>query len=96
MIAKEVIPFTKYPAIMELEKRHGVSLGSAYTTEHKCREFTVLIGECTRDKVLDSVRQSHYLAVLIDGSTDSSVVEKVLVYVMYVRPEGKAQCFLLH
>ncbi len=40
MIAMEEIPFTKYPAIMELEKGHGVSLGSAYTTEHKCREFS--------------------------------------------------------
>lgn len=93
MIAKEEIPFTKYPTIMELEKRQGVSLGSAYTTEHKCREFTVLIGECMRDKVLDYVRQSHYLAVLIDGSTDSTVIEKELVYVMYVGPEGKAVFF---
>ncbi len=55
-------------------------------------ESLVLIGECMRDIVLDSVRQSHYLAVLIDGSTDSSVVEKELVYVMCVGPEGKAQC----
>ncbi len=31
--------------------------------------------------------------MLIDGSTDSSVVEKELVYVMYVGPEGKAQFF---
>ena len=29
MLAKEEMPFTKYPAI-ELEKRHGVSLGSTY------------------------------------------------------------------
>ena len=36
MLAKEEMPFTKYPAIVELEKRHGVSLGSTYGTEHKC------------------------------------------------------------
>ena len=33
MLAKEEMPFTKYPAIVELEKRHGVSLGSMYGTD---------------------------------------------------------------
>ncbi|KAL5457233.1 hypothetical protein EMCRGX_G034478 [Ephydatia muelleri] len=32
ILAKEEMPFTKYPAIVELEKRHGVSLGSTYGT----------------------------------------------------------------
>ena len=45
MLAKEEIPFTKYPAVLELEKRHGVSLGTAYATEHKCKDFTVVIGK---------------------------------------------------
>ena len=81
MLAKEEIPFTKYPAVLELEKRHGVSLGTAYATGHKCRDFTVLIGESMRDNVLASVRKAQYLAVLKEGSTDSSVVEKELIYV---------------
>ena len=92
MLAKEEIPFTKYPAVLELEKRHGVSLGTAYATEHKCRDFTILIGESMRDDVLVSVRKSRYLAVLMDGSTDSSVVEKELVYVMFIGSDGKVEC----
>ena len=28
MLDKEEMPFTKYPAIVELEERHGVSLGT--------------------------------------------------------------------
>ena len=92
MLAKEEIPFAKYPAVLDLEKRHGVSLGTAYATEHKCRYFTVLIGEAMRDTVLDSLRKSRYLAVLIDGSTDSSVVEKEMIYVMFVGPNGKVEC----
>jgi len=92
MLAKEEILFTKYLAILELEKKHGVSPGTAYATEHKCNDFTTLIGECMRDKVLASWHKSHYLAVLMDGSTDSSVVEKELVYVMYIGPDGKIHC----
>jgi hypothetical protein len=30
LIAKEHVPFVKYPAIHELEERHGVDLGSTY------------------------------------------------------------------
>ena len=32
MMAKESIVFAKYPSLLELEKRHGVDLGHAYTT----------------------------------------------------------------
>ena len=32
MLAKEEMPFTKYPAIVELEKRNGVSLGKRSTS----------------------------------------------------------------
>jgi len=32
MIAKESIPFAKYPALIEPESRHGVNLGPAYRT----------------------------------------------------------------
>ena len=92
MLAKEEIPFAKYPAVIELEKRHGVSLGTAYATEHKCKEFTVLIGESMRDNLLASVHESGYLAVLMDGSTDSSVVEKELIYVMFIGCDGNVEC----
>ena len=37
MLAKEELPFTKYPAILELEKRHGVAVGNSYGTKHKCQ-----------------------------------------------------------
>lgn len=58
MLAKDEIPFTKYPAVLKQEKKHGVSLGNAYTTEHKCRDFTIVIGESMRDNVLASVRKT--------------------------------------
>ena len=32
-------PFSKYPALVEVEKRHGVDIGTAYTTEHKCKDL---------------------------------------------------------
>ena len=58
VIAKEELPFTKYPALVEVENRHGVAIGNTYTTEHKCREFICIIGETMRDDILASLKQA--------------------------------------
>ena len=76
MISREEMPVTKFPAIVELEKRHGVCLGQTYHTEHKCQEFASIIGR--RRLAAISLR---YMPVLMDGSTDSSVTEKEPFYV---------------
>ena len=95
MLAKEELPFAKYPAIVELEERQGVSLGNTYLTEHKCQEFANIVGDCMADDTRDEISGSRYLTVLLDGSTDSSVMEKELLYVMYVGVDGSPQCTLL-
>ena len=81
-------------AILEIKKRHGISLGTTYTyaTKHKCRDFTVMIGKSIRDSALAAVCKSQHLAVLVDGSTDSSVVKKELVYMIFVGSGGKPEC----
>ena len=94
MLAKEELPLSKYPALIEVEKRRGVDVGNTYNTEHKCKEFTSLIGETMRSEVLGSLMQAKYISILMDGSTDCSVTEKELIYVMYVN-SGKPECHFL-
>ena len=55
ILAKEEMLFTRHCAVLELEKKHGVPPGNTYATVHKCRDFTVLIGESMRDDVLVSL-----------------------------------------
>ena len=43
MMAKESLPFTKYPALLELESRHGVDLGPACHTPDSTNTFTSYI-----------------------------------------------------
>ena len=40
MMAKANVPFVKYPAIVELESRHGVNLDAAYRTPDSAKTFT--------------------------------------------------------
>ena len=92
VLAKEELPFSKYPALVEVEKRHGVATGNTYITEHKCQEFTCIIGESMRNELLASLKTAKYFSVLMDGSTDTSMTEKELIYVMHVNSFGKPVC----
>ena len=81
MISREEMPFTKFPAILELDKRHGVCLGQTYHTEHKCQEFASIIGETMSDDLVEALGSCRDMSALMDGSTDSSVTEKEPFYV---------------
>ena len=71
VLAKEHIPFLKYPAIHELEERHGVDLGAAYKNRDSARNFVHYIAENQRRQLHVSLAaRSHFYSVLIDGSTD--------------------------
>ena len=45
VLAKEHIPFLKYPAIHDLEERYGVVLGAAYKNRDSARNFVHYIAE---------------------------------------------------
>ena len=48
VLAKERILFLKYPAIHELEERHGVDLGATYKNGDSARNFVHYIAESQR------------------------------------------------
>ena len=53
--------YTEYSLFCSVKARPhdaSVSHGSTYAAEHKCRDFTVLIGESMRDDVLVPVKRS--------------------------------------
>ena len=83
MMAREEIPFTKFPSIARLEIRHNVALGQTYLTELKCKELTELIGTVLETDFLSSVKKAQYMSVLSDGSTDLTNVEKELIYITF-------------
>jgi len=51
VLAKENLPFTKYPAIHELLERHGVELGFSYKTRELSRNFSHYIAENQRHTI---------------------------------------------
>ena len=55
LLAKEGIALKKYPALYELEARHGVNLGFAYKSKDSAKTFVRYIARSQR------VFPSHFL-----------------------------------
>ena len=91
VIAKEGMPFRKYPILHALEERHGVDLGFAYKTNEAAKTFTHYIAESERQSFLHTLSAKSFYSFLMDGSTDSGNVEDELVLVQYCALDDTAQ-----
>lgn len=80
-IAKCELPFTLFPTLIALEKRHGVDLGTAYANDKACKDFTHHIAGSMKDDMEklfheESNEEPFYCSLLFDGSTDKATSEK--------------------
>ena len=91
VMAKESLRFRKYPALHELEERHGVDLGFAYKTEVSAQTFTHYIAESQCQSFLDTFSTSNFYSFLMDRSTDADNVEDELVLIQYCTQNDPAQ-----
>ena len=94
-LAKEELPFAKFPSLLALEKRQRVALGNTYATDKKCREFKDVISQTLKDAVLKDMKASPYISLLMDGSTDCSVKGKEPIHMMFARQDGTIDCRFL-
>ena len=90
ILAKEHIPFLKYPAIHELEERHGVDLGITYKNRDSARNFVHYIAESQRQQFQVSLASCHFYSVLMDGSTDKGRVENELFVILICKRQYNA------
>ena len=67
VLAKEHIPFSKYPAIHELEERHSVDLGATYKNKDSACNFVYYIAESQRKQLHASLATCHFYSISMDG-----------------------------
>ena len=82
-------PFTDFVDLIELEKLHGVKFqAGSYENESAGRDFINNTADYLFEKdTVEKLKQVNFIALLCDGSTDSSIGEQVVVYVMLVDPD---------
>ena len=79
-LAKKGKPYTDFSWFCETIDKIGTDIGQSYRTDKKCREFVHYIAEVERNKLKQRYHESDFVALVIDGSTDSSVTEQELLY----------------
>lgn len=95
LLGKEELPFSKFSSIVNLEKLHGVDLGTTYLNRLAAKAFTMSIGHVMIESVKEELKQALYVSLMTDGSTDASVKEKELVFVRFIRHDGSCCMRLL-
>lgn len=60
MMAKRALPFNNFNSLCNMEKRHGVSLGSAFQNVAGCCDMTQCISECIEGELKDALAETKY------------------------------------
>ena len=67
----------------ELDAVKGVDIGNTYRNDKAAQTFTFYIVEVLRQRMEATFNAVHYLAVMMDGSTDKAIIEQEIVYARY-------------
>ena len=82
------MPLIKYE-IIQLEKRHGVRLGSTHNNHTAAREFLSFQARALKEALSKDIAKATFYSILFDGTTDSSVTEQKAIFVLYFDPDGE-------
>ena len=87
-MAKEGIPFTKYPVLYQLESRHEVDMGLAYNNYVAAKCFTHYIAESQWKAFVNFLKTNvHFFSFLMDGTTDVSNTEDEAIAILYCKKD---------
>lgn len=84
MIARLELPFTTFPRLCALEKKHGVCLGNTYQTDKACKNFVLAITDELKCNISETVKLARFIRVMADGVTDVGTREVEDVYVRFL------------
>ena len=81
-------PFPNFKEHLEIEQMHGIEYSEAYLNENACKNiFFGITKYFFEEKIKNKLVLANFLAVLYDGSTDKSITEQEVVYIIFTDPE---------
>ena len=84
-LAHHARPFTDYVWQCRLDQVKGLNIGyNTYQNDKACKTFTHYIAEVYRRELAGQIKQTKFISLMIDGATDSAVMEEELMYVRFV------------
>ena len=84
-MALHALPFTQFEHYIHFEKLHNVSYTGACENEIACKNFILDISDYfLQEDIQKKIELVNFIAVLWDGSTNKSITEQKVIYVIYV------------
>ena len=79
MMAKQSLPFAKYPPLLELQAHHGADLGSSYNTPDSAKIFTTYIAKSLWQSFLNTISASNisFFSFLDSNNQDDELIAVV-------------------
>ncbi|XP_075445263.1 zinc finger protein 862-like [Ascaphus truei] len=84
-IAKTNKPFSDIKDLLNYTRKLGVHVLEQYSNDKRCAEFVKFIAEKIRNDIVAEVKSSSFFSVLLDGSTDKSTTEQLIMYMKYCK-----------
>lgn len=88
-VGKEELAFRKFGSLCGLQEKNGVKMESMYRNEKMCSQFIASIADVEKEKTKREVRETRFLLLLSDSSTDAGIIEQEAVFVRYVDKQGR-------
>jgi len=94
-VGKELLPFNKFPTLCDLLLSVNATITTKmYHDDKACADMLVCISSVIQRKVLDRVRDSQFFGIMVDESTDISVLGHLVVFATFLE-DGVPICVFL-
>ena len=95
-IAKEELPFSKFPGLINLQKKNGLQIWSTYANDKSCAEMMSVLGKVFKERTVSEINQSSYISVMADGATDAGGLENETVFCRYLKDGQQVNRLIEH
>ncbi|XP_014675266.1 PREDICTED: zinc finger protein 862-like [Priapulus caudatus] len=73
-------PYSDFVWMAQLDQAKGLDTGSTYLNSNSAKEFAKYIAKAELNKIGEEIKNSKFVSILSDGSTDTSVTEVEIIY----------------
>ncbi|XP_066466209.1 PR domain-containing protein 11 isoform X2 [Tiliqua scincoides] len=87
-LAMEGRPYCEFRPLAELLRKCELKVVDQYMNEGDCQILIHHIARALREDLVERVRQSPFLSIILDGQSDDLLADTVAVYVQYISSDG--------
>ena len=84
-LLKHERPFVDYPELLKIhQKKKGPKIVASYKTNRVAADFSQSVAYTYHQELIENLSKARYYSISNDGSSDTSISEKELVYVLFL------------